>query len=127
MTTFEGFDHVQVCCPPDGEAVARDFYGRVLGLVEVDKPVELRARGGCWFAVGAGQGLHVGVLEPFTPATKAHPALRVVDETTLQRLVDRVEAAGYVVEWADIPIAKARIKIQDPFGNLIELLVGTTG
>ena len=54
---------------------ARRFYGELLGLPEIDKPEPLRARGGVWFALG-GQQLHVGVQEPFSPARKAHPALR---------------------------------------------------
>ncbi len=124
---FEGYDHVQVCCPPGGEDTARSFYGGVLGLPEVAKPAPLAARGGCWFRVGAGQGLHVGVLDPFAAATKAHPALRVRDVVVLNSLVERIEAAGYVVEWADEPVAEARCKVEDPFGNLVELLVGTTG
>lgn len=127
MTDFLGFDHVQVCCPCGQEDAARSFYADLLGLPEVDKPRELESRGGCWFQVGAGQGLHVGVLEPFAPATKAHPALRLADVPKLQRLVDRIAAAGHHVEWAERPVAEARCKVTDPFGNLIELLVGTTG
>ncbi len=127
MSIFAGFDHVQVCCPPGGEDVARAFYGGVLGLTEVPKPDELAGRGGCWFQVGAGQGLHVGVLDPFAPSTKGHPALRVVDVPTLEALVQRVSDGGVDVEWADVPVADARCKLHDPFGNLVELLVGTTG
>lgn len=124
---FAGFDHIQVCCPPGCEDQARTFYGGVLGLDEVPKPAELASRGGCWFQVGAGQGLHIGVLDPFIPATKAHPALRVLDLDSLEALVDRIRDAGHQVVWADVPIADARCKVTDPFGNLIELLVGTTG
>ncbi len=124
---FVGYDHVQICCPVGGEDSAKAFYGDVLGLDEVEKPLELAARGGCWFRVGNGQGLHVGVLDPFVPATKAHPALRVTDTDTLERIVARIADAGFDVEWADIPIAEARCKVRDPFGNLLELLVGTTG
>jgi catechol 2,3-dioxygenase-like lactoylglutathione lyase family enzyme len=127
MTTFAGYDHVQVCCPPDGEQQAREFYAGVLGLTEVPKPPELASTGGCWFAVGAGQGLHVGVLDPFMPATKAHPALRVTGVHALEQLAERIIQAGFDVEWAENPIADARCKVRDPFGNLIELLVGTTG
>ena len=127
METFVGYDHVQVCCPPGGEDAARAFYGGVLGLPEVPKPAELAGRGGCWFRVGAGQGLHVGVLDPFVPSVKGHPALRVVDVSTLEQLVERITEAGVVVEWADVPVADARCKLLDPFGNLVELLVGTTG
>lgn len=127
METFVGFDHVQVCCPPGGEDVARAFYGGVLGLPEVSKPEELAGRGGCWFRVGAGQGLHVGVLDPFVPSTKAHPALRIVDVPALEELAARISDAGHAVHWADVPVADARCKVLDPFGNLVELLVGTTG
>jgi catechol 2,3-dioxygenase-like lactoylglutathione lyase family enzyme len=127
MTTFAGFDHVQVCCPPDGEAAARDFYGAVLGLPEVPRPDELASRGGCWFQVGAGQGLHVGILDPFVPAMTGHPAIRVVDVAALETLVERIHGRGFAVEWAEVPIAELRCKVRDPFGNLIELLVGTTG
>lgn len=126
MEEYLGFDHVQVCCPVGGEEEARAFYGGVLGLQEVPKPSQLAGRGGCWFRVG-GQGLHVGVLEPFVPSTKAHPAIRVRDVATLEGIVLRVEAAGHEADWADVPIAEARCKVTDPFGNLVELLVGTTG
>lgn len=124
---FEGYDHVQVCCPGGGEDAARAFYGGLLGLDEVQKPAELASRGGCWFRVGAGQGLHVGVLEPFAPATRAHPALRVRDVASLEALAARLREAGHEVAWAEVPIATARCKVTDPFGNLVELLVGTTG
>ena len=127
MDEFIGYDHAQVCCPPGAEDEARAFYGDLLGLAEVAKPEPLAARGGCWFQVGAGQGLHVGVLDPFRPSTKAHPALRVRDVPTLERLVDRIAAAGFSCAWAEVPIADARCKVTDPFGNLVELLVGTTG
>ena len=125
--TFAGLDHVQVCCPRGGEADARAFYGGVLGLPEVPKPAELASRGGCWFRIGTGHGLHVGIMDPFVPATKAHPALRVVDVPSLEALVERITDAGFPVEWADVPVAEARCKVTDPFGNLVELLVGTTG
>ncbi|MCW2961568.1 MAG: glyoxalase [Thermoleophilia bacterium] len=119
-------DHLQVCCPRGGEERARAFYCGLLGLPEVEKPAELAARGGCWFRIGD-VGLHVGVLEPFVPATKAHPAFRITDRTALDTLVLSLAAAGHAVEWADVPIAEARCKVTDPFGNLVELLVGTTG
>jgi catechol 2,3-dioxygenase-like lactoylglutathione lyase family enzyme len=124
---FLGFDHLQVCCPRGAEEEARAFYGAVMGLVEVPKPEALAGRGGCWFRVGAAQGLHVGVLEPFAPSTKAHPAFQLRDRAALDALVARLEAAGCEVDWADVPIADSRCKVHAPFGNLLELLVGTTG
>ncbi len=41
--------HVQVACPTGGEDDARRFYRDGLGMTEVDKPADLRARGGAWF------------------------------------------------------------------------------
>ena len=55
---------------------ARAFYGGLLRLHEIEKPPLLAVRGGCWFSLGDGE-LHVGVEDPFRPATKAHPALLV--------------------------------------------------
>ena len=65
--------HIQFALPSGREDEARAFYAGVLGLVEMDKPPELRARGGAWFRSGALE-LHLGVEEPFAPAHKAHPA-----------------------------------------------------
>jgi catechol 2,3-dioxygenase-like lactoylglutathione lyase family enzyme len=113
-----GLDHVQVAAPPGCEAAARAFYGALLGLAEVPKPPSLAARGGVWFACGA-QQLHVGVVEDFAPATKAHPALKA---TGLEALAARLVAAGAEVGWnSEIP-GVTRFFVADPWGNRIELL-----
>ena len=52
-------DHVQLAMPPGGEEMAREFYGRILHLRELEKPEPLKAKGGCWFA-GEGVELHLG-------------------------------------------------------------------
>ena len=69
---IEGLDHVQVAAPPGCEREARGFYGRLLGLPELEKPEALRG-GGVWFAAGA-QELHVGVADDFMPARRPIPA-----------------------------------------------------
>jgi hypothetical protein len=48
-----GIDHVQIAAPGGCEADARNFFGRLLGLEEIEKPEPLRSRDGCWFRVGA--------------------------------------------------------------------------
>jgi ribosomal-protein-serine acetyltransferase len=115
-----GLDHVQVAAPVGGEAEARAFYGDLLGLPELEKPAALRARGGVWFACGA-QQLHVGTLDEFAPARKAHPALRVRG-LDLDSLADRLTAAGTVVQWDDAIPDVRRFYAGDPWGNRIELL-----
>ena len=117
-----GLDHVQVAAPAGSEADARRFYGELLGLAELPKPETLRARGGVWFACGDRQ-LHVGIAEPFAPATKAHPAL-LVRLADLDRLAERLEAGGCRVQWDDAIPGTRRFYTADPWGNRIEL-VGT--
>ena len=109
-----GLDHVQVAAPPGCEAEARAFYGGLLGLGETPKPPALAVRGGVWFGF-----LHVGVDPGFTPASKAHPALKVTD---LDALAARLVTAGVDVRWdSEIPDV-SRCFVDDPWGNRIELL-----
>ena len=53
-------DHVQLCVPRGAEEAAREFYGGLLGLKELEKPEPLRANGGLWFEIADVQ-LHIGV------------------------------------------------------------------
>jgi catechol 2,3-dioxygenase-like lactoylglutathione lyase family enzyme len=115
-----GLDHVQVAAPVGGESEARRFYGELLGLSELEKPEALRDRGGAWFACGAHQ-LHVGVARDFSPATKAHPALRV-DPADLNPIAERLTAAGSAVQWDDAIPNTRRFYTADPWGNRIELI-----
>lgn len=115
-----GLDHVQLAAPAGCEPVAREFFGALLGLPEVEKPEALRSRGGVWFGLGA-QQLHVGVTDRFTPALKAHPALRVAGGQ-LDTLAQRLAAAGAPVNWDDAISGCRRFYTEDPWGNRIELL-----
>ncbi len=121
--------HVQVACPPGGEAEARRFYGAALGLTEVEKPTELAGRGGAWFRAYDGAGdvtveLHVGVEEPFAPARKAHPALVLDGIAELDELGERLVAAGYEADRSQrhtFP-GHERLHTFDGHGNRVELL-----
>jgi catechol 2,3-dioxygenase-like lactoylglutathione lyase family enzyme len=113
---------VQVAAPVDSEDAARRFYSGLLGLSELEKPKALRARGGVWFACGAHQ-LHVGVAADFSPATKAHPALRVA-RGDLDQLAERLSEAGVKMQWDDTIPSVRRFYIADPWGNRIELVGG---
>ena len=115
-----GIDHVQVAAPAGSEGDARRFFGQLLGLPEIEKPPELRAQGGAWFSLGA-QQLHIGIQEPFTPAVKAHPALRV-EKGTLADLAARLSDAGEAVIWDEALPGVRRFYTVDPWGNRIELL-----
>ena len=111
-------DHVQLAMPPGGEDAARGFYRDLLGMSEQAKPAELAARGGCWFRCGTVR-LHLGVEADFHPARKAHPALRVAG---FEALVIQLRAAGCAVREDGTFEGSARIYVDDPFGNRLELI-----
>jgi hypothetical protein len=113
-------DHVQIAAPPGCELAARHFFGDLLGLVELPKPAPLSARGGCWFALGDRQ-LHIGVDPDFTPARKAHVALRV-DPSELDDLAARLSASDFPVTWDTALPTERRFYSTDPWGNRIEFL-----
>ena len=111
---------MQLAGPPGCEDAARAFYGGVLGLEEIPKPEPMRASGGVWFRVGA-EELHIGIEDPFAPARKAHPALRV-EPGELDDIAQRFVGAGAPVEWDERYPGLRRFYTADPFGNRIEIL-----
>jgi catechol 2,3-dioxygenase-like lactoylglutathione lyase family enzyme len=111
-------DHVQIAAPEGCEAAAREFYGALLGMKEIEKPTMLRARGGCWFQCGDRQ-VHIGVERNFAPAKKAHPAFEVPN---LDELREALAARGVaVIDDHTIPGTR-RFYAEDPWGNRIEFV-----
>ena len=94
---LSGLHHVQLAIPAGAEELCREFWGTVLGMVELEKPPVLAARGGCWFR-GGGLEVHLGVEEDFRPNRKAHPGILV---TSLEALATRLEEHGAAVTWDD--------------------------
>ena len=118
MTEIVGLDHLQLAMPRGREADARAFYAGILGLAELQKPPNLAARGGAWFALGSLE-LHLGVEPDFRPAKKAHPAFLVRDVAGLRARLEREGFAPY----DDEPLAGyQRFYVADPFGNRLEFL-----
>jgi len=111
-------DHIQIAAPVGCESAARDFYGSVLGMTEIEKPPVLRARGGCWFECGS-QQLHIGVERDFRAAKKAHPAFSVFH---LDELRETLRARGVtVIDDDNLPGAR-RFYAEDPWGNRLEFV-----
>ncbi len=111
-------DHIQLAAPEGCEAAAREFYGSILGLREIEKPASLRARGGCWFECGSHQ-VHIGVERDFRPAKKAHPAFAVAD---LNGLRERLVTHGIgVIDDENLPGTR-RFYAHDPWGNRLEFV-----
>jgi catechol 2,3-dioxygenase-like lactoylglutathione lyase family enzyme len=114
-------DHVQLCIPPGAEAAAREFYGELLGLREIEKPAPLRANGGLWFEVADIQ-LHIGIESDQTKS-KRHPAFEV---EKIEDIRGYLEESG-VRTRDEISLAGLkRFSFFDPFDNRIELLEKTT-
>jgi len=117
---FRGMDHVQLAAPKGCEAEARAFYGGVLDLPEIPKPINLQARGGVWFECGgSGQQIHIGVEEPFAPAKKAHPAFLIDNLAALQ---ERLQTNGVPFKNDDLVEGVLRFHAEDPFGNRLEFM-----
>ncbi len=114
-----GIDHVQITVPSGQEPAAREFYCRLLGLTEIEKPDVLKPRGGFWLAVGDRE-LHVGTEEGVNRrATKAHVALAVDDLAVWRSCLSQ---QGFVLE-DGVPIPGCdRFEFRDPFGNRVELI-----
>lgn len=116
---LQAIDHVALAMPAGREDEARAFYGGILAMEEVPKPVELRERGGVWFQSG-GVVVHLGVDPEFRPASKAHPAFRCADyDALLERL--RIHLIA-VTNDEQLASGSRHCYAADPFGNRIELI-----
>jgi catechol 2,3-dioxygenase-like lactoylglutathione lyase family enzyme len=111
-------DHIQLAAPEGCESAARQFYGSLLGLPEIEKPAALSARGGCWFRCGD-QQLHIGVEPDFRPAKKAHPGFAVPD---LEKLKATLHSYGVRITNDDSLPGVRRFYAEDPFGNRLEFV-----
>jgi catechol 2,3-dioxygenase-like lactoylglutathione lyase family enzyme len=112
-----GIDHVQMSVPRALEAECLAFYRNVLGLTEIPKPEELRARGGAWFQVGSTQ-FHIGLdPEPF-PKSKRHVCFLVPDLPAARAAAVK---ADVVIEEEGNAEGLHRFFIRDPAGNRIEI------
>lgn len=120
--------HVQVSMPRGGEDEARRFYGDALGLREVQKPPSLAGRGGCWFRAYDDEVIvaevHLGVEDPFHPASKAHPGLVCESLGEWEATAERIERGGYELSWAERDTFEGylRFHARDGFGNRVEVM-----
>ena len=116
--TFKSIDHIQLAAPIGSEDIARNFFKSILGIHELEKPEELKKRGGVWFQF-ANHQIHIGIEEPFYPAKKAHPAFEIENIEALK--IHLIKNGIQVIEDDNLPGAK-RCFISDPFGNRLEFL-----
>jgi len=115
---IKAIDHIQLAAPKGSEAEAIKFFNGILGMDEIEKPEELKKRGGVWFGFGTFQ-IHIGIEEPFSPAKKAHPAFTVESIDGLRQHL--INNGIQVTEDHRIP-GVVRFHTSDPFGNRLEFL-----
>jgi catechol 2,3-dioxygenase-like lactoylglutathione lyase family enzyme len=114
---ISGIDHVQMTAPRALEAETLDFYRNVLGLREIEKPPELKARGGAWFVAGDMQ-FHIGIDPDPSPRSKRHVCFLVPD---LGRARTAAVAKGVAIEEEGEAEGLKRFFVRDPAGNRIEI------
>lgn len=112
-----GIDHVQIAVPRALERECLAFYRDVLGLPEIEKPTELKPRGGAWFQLGTLQ-MHVGIDPEPSPRSKRHVCFLVSDLAAARA---SVVAAGVAVEEESVAEGLSRFFIRDPAGNRVEI------
>ena len=116
---FHRLNHVQIPIPPgeEAEAQAREFYGEILGLEEIEAPEVLREQGFFWYQL-ADTELHVGPETDFH-VSRRHPAYEVANLTALKcYMISRKVTFSETSQLVD----RERFFIYDPFGNRIELI-----
>lgn len=110
-------DHIQLCIPFGEEERAREFYTRVLGLEEIEKPDVLKPNGGLWFKIADIQ-LHIGV-EEMQGKSKRHPAFEVEG---LEEIRAHLSEHQVLMKYEPSIPGAHRFSFFDPFGNRIELM-----
>jgi catechol 2,3-dioxygenase-like lactoylglutathione lyase family enzyme len=108
-----------VLAPLGGLAAAVRFYGEIVGLEQIERPVTMGGVG-AWFRAGA-QELHVSEYETFVPAEKAHPAFELEGDE-LDELAERLALADAEVQWDERYPGARRFYSFDPAGNRVEFL-----
>jgi catechol 2,3-dioxygenase-like lactoylglutathione lyase family enzyme len=114
---FKRLNHVQLCVPFGEEKSAREFYTRVLGLLEIEKPDVLKPNGGLWLKIADIQ-LHIGV-EEVQGKSKRHPAFEVEGLGLIREHLQKHQVR--IKEEPPLPGVN-RFSFFDPFGNRIELM-----
>jgi catechol 2,3-dioxygenase-like lactoylglutathione lyase family enzyme len=113
-------NHVQITVPSSAEEASKHFYGVILDLQEIAKPVSLRNRGGAWYRHGAVE-LHLSTedLASDNHASRRHVCLVVADLTEAE---EAMREAGVEVIPDRQPIEGwRRFYVRDPGGNRIEI------
>lgn len=114
-----GLHHAQITIPVGEEERARRFYCGLLGFREIEKPDNLKGRGGFWLQL-TGVQVHVGTQNGVDRlGSRTHLGFEVDNLAELRAALD---AAGMPIE-DGLPVpGYDRFEFRDPFGNRMEFL-----
>lgn len=113
---------LRIAIPEEREEMAREFYGDVLGLTEVEPPAELAAPaagnggGGLWYRVADGLFLFLAPDKEFVPTHITHPIFGVASRDDA---LTRFEEYMFEVEWPREAGRSNEFYVYDPFGNRV--------
>src|SRR5262245_25440618 len=116
--------HVNVTVPRSLESAAKHFYGVVMRLEEVPKPLESRGRGGAWYQLGPLQ-LHLSIEDGLGEKciSKRHVCYTVAN---LSEAEQQFRDAGVEILPDDQPTPGwSRFYVRDPGGNRLEIAQST--
>jgi catechol 2,3-dioxygenase-like lactoylglutathione lyase family enzyme len=111
--------HVNVTVPAALENAAKNFYGDLMGLEQIEKPDGPRKYVGAWYQLGESQ-LHLSVEDgPRNEDSNRHVCYSVADIPTA---LAAFRSAGIeVISEEQLVNGGSRFFIRDPAGNLIEI------
>jgi catechol 2,3-dioxygenase-like lactoylglutathione lyase family enzyme len=120
MPAVQRLQHTSVPMPQGGQAAARAFYGRALGMEEVTPPSSLDRPNLVWFRAGQdGHEVHVFVDDPAGENSNAQHLCLQVDDIDAYRA--QLKEHGVAIEETTAIVNRPRFFVRDPFNNLIEL------
>ena len=121
------YHHVNYGISRANVAVARRFYGELLGLTEVPPVPDPTSTRLIWFQVDS-QQLHLAIRDAVEPERGRHIALRVTDiESLVSRLAEfgvRFEVQRSNALWGLREDGSKLAFCSDPDGNRIEFVEG---
>ena len=111
-------DHIAIAVHNLAEAV--DYYQNTLEFEALATPEDIVANGIRWFALGDGRALHLIEVKGVTAPPRAHIAIQVEDNDAWRAYLE--DKGVRLVEPTVELYAAKRFFLQDPSGNLIELV-----
>lgn len=107
-----------ICIPEGAEEEARNFYGKVLGLQELNNLGFVIPNRAIWFQMGDIQ-LHLRAENLVGQLSQRHPAFEVSNLSVAEALLT---SHGISVKHESPIPGRNRFSFRDPFGNRIELI-----